>query len=654
MAQVFLSYAREEGAAARRVAVALEAAGHSVWWDRQVHAGSRFSAEIDAALKAADFIVVLWSRASVESAWVQDEAAYGRDHGRLVPALLGPVEPPLGFRQYQSVDLGKSGRRLDALVKALAGKAAQQEPKPRRTERAAWPAGWPWAAALAGLLVLAGVLWLLLPRGSAGPAHVVSITAGEGGDDVRTGELVRAITADLGRFRAGPLGSLTIQSEDRGSAGADYRVEVSVAGGSDALRGDLRLLSPKGPRQLWSTSLEAPSGRLVYLRQLAVARLGDVLACAVEADPYAGAISSEGWGLYLDGCSRLGELQGDAQDSTALSIFRQVTQKAPEFAPGWGGLALIESLSFPATEPSERRALRRRVNAHLARAKRLDPNFPQTVAAEAFAFPADGNRPGRALAVLDRGLRAHPDQAFLRSIRSIFLRAVGRLNEGVAEAERALHLNPLSPAIRDDYISSLAYAGRTTAAFNQLKEAEAIWPGSVTLESVRYRLDLRYGDPRSALRILEQRGAGDVRPVPMDESWRSFLEARMDPSPAKVEAALDGFRARFRRDQGDVPAYVQALGTFGLVDEAFRALESEVALDAMLASAEVLFRPHMRSIRNDPRFIALAAKLGLVQYWEKSGVWADFCSEPQLPYDCKVEAARLTPEQRRIARFIVG
>ena len=77
MASIFLSYSREDAARADRIAHALEAAGHNVWWDRRIGAGSRFSKEIDAALKNADLVVVLWSRVSVESAWVQDEAADG-------------------------------------------------------------------------------------------------------------------------------------------------------------------------------------------------------------------------------------------------------------------------------------------------------------------------------------------------------------------------------------------------------------------------------------------------------------------------------------------------------------------------------------------------------------------------------------------------
>ena len=64
-------------------------------------------------------------------------------------------------------------------------------------------------------------------------------------------------------------------------------------------------------------------------------------------------------------------------------------------------------------------------------------------------------------------------------------------------------------------------------------------------------------------------------------------------------------------------------------------------IDSMLVSTDTLFRPQMRSIRADPRFIGLAASLGLLAYWQKSGVWPEFCSDPRLPYDCQKEAARM-------------
>lgn len=120
MARVFLSYARDDTARALAIAKALERAGHDVWWDRQIHGGSRFAAEIDQALKNAEAVVVLWSEASIQSAWVQDEAAEGRDAGRLIPVKLDDNKPPLGFRQYQCIDFsGTKGRAGSAASNAL-------------------------------------------------------------------------------------------------------------------------------------------------------------------------------------------------------------------------------------------------------------------------------------------------------------------------------------------------------------------------------------------------------------------------------------------------------------------------------------------------------------------------------------------------------
>ena len=132
MAKVFLSYAREDAAAAKQLAECIGRAGHVVWWDRQIEGGSRFSTEIDRELRNSDAVVVIWSKASIESPWVQDEAAEGRDSGRLVPVLFGADKPPLGFRQFQSIDFGDwDGKSdppaLEALIRAISQKDGQPE-----------------------------------------------------------------------------------------------------------------------------------------------------------------------------------------------------------------------------------------------------------------------------------------------------------------------------------------------------------------------------------------------------------------------------------------------------------------------------------------------------------------------------------------------
>jgi hypothetical protein len=49
MADIFISYAREDLATAQRLAEALRACGWSVFWDRRIPAGQRFAEIIAAA-----------------------------------------------------------------------------------------------------------------------------------------------------------------------------------------------------------------------------------------------------------------------------------------------------------------------------------------------------------------------------------------------------------------------------------------------------------------------------------------------------------------------------------------------------------------------------------------------------------------------------
>ena len=104
MADVFVSYVSEDRAIAEKISRGLEGAGFSVWWDRHIHGGVGFRKEIDRQLGAAKVVVVLWSAASLDSEWVCDEAQQALDENKLIPLRLDGVQPPLGFRQAQSLD----------------------------------------------------------------------------------------------------------------------------------------------------------------------------------------------------------------------------------------------------------------------------------------------------------------------------------------------------------------------------------------------------------------------------------------------------------------------------------------------------------------------------------------------------------------------
>ncbi|MDP5102305.1 MAG: toll/interleukin-1 receptor domain-containing protein, partial [Erythrobacter sp.] len=102
---IFLSYSRPDQPSARPVIDLLESGGFDVWWDGRLEGGENFLQTTEAALEGADCVVVLWSATSVASNWVRDEAQRGRERGCLVPLSIDGTMAPLGFRQFQLLDV---------------------------------------------------------------------------------------------------------------------------------------------------------------------------------------------------------------------------------------------------------------------------------------------------------------------------------------------------------------------------------------------------------------------------------------------------------------------------------------------------------------------------------------------------------------------
>src|SRR5512138_411814 len=114
MADVFISYASEDRERAAQLASRLEQAGFTVWWDRHICGGSNFALEIEREIHAARSVVVAWSAAAYGSEWVRDEASYARDERKLVPLRLDQTMPPMGFRQWQTLDFSAWQGEADA------------------------------------------------------------------------------------------------------------------------------------------------------------------------------------------------------------------------------------------------------------------------------------------------------------------------------------------------------------------------------------------------------------------------------------------------------------------------------------------------------------------------------------------------------------
>jgi len=140
MADIFISYAKEDRDKARELARLLEERHWTVWWDRQIEIGQSFDKVIERELRACSCAIVLWTTRSLESDWVRGEARSAARRHILVPILAEDVEPPLEFSALQAADLTswtdvashpefeKVVRRIQQLA---AGSRPEQTPAPR-------------------------------------------------------------------------------------------------------------------------------------------------------------------------------------------------------------------------------------------------------------------------------------------------------------------------------------------------------------------------------------------------------------------------------------------------------------------------------------------------------------------------------------------
>lgn len=144
MADVFVSYARQDKSDVEALVKVLADQGWDVFWDRGIEPGDNYADVLQAKLDVAKCVVVVWSENSVGSNWVRDEARIGERRGVLVPVSLDRSDPPLGFGGTQFADLSDwdladvAHDGVDRTVRKVASLVVTQpavEPEPTTEKR---------------------------------------------------------------------------------------------------------------------------------------------------------------------------------------------------------------------------------------------------------------------------------------------------------------------------------------------------------------------------------------------------------------------------------------------------------------------------------------------------------------------------------------
>ena len=667
VAVVFISYERSAEATARKVGEALAASGYEPWSDALLPPHRDYTKVIEERLESADVVLVLWSEAAVESQWVRAEANYARERNKLVQVTLDGAIPPMPFNQIHCASLAHwRGSAKDHEWQMVLGSLGQLCKAPDPTPLAAHgghdvarqpahrrPLAW-LIAGLAAVAIIAGGLWLArglfwrAPAPDAARIAVLPFDALSSSPDARffADALADQIATTLSDNHIQVVShddAITLRGPDRDKRLVEldvgYLLDGTVQNDGKQIKATVHLDDPGKHVTLWSGDVEGPADQAPLLQTRLATTIVSMLACSKRAlSPAHGLTDPALLTRYLHACDFM-SLDDPRKVSDLMTTLREVAAGAPDFAPAHSDLAMYGSVLSASLPTDAAGAMRREAAREAARALALDPK-----SADAYVALGKLAEPDHAKSeqLLRTAVAVDPASGNANAFLAGSLASDGRLHEADQFSQTAasvdLQLDWSEQAAWMACMDGQASRGAYDLAARQRQnptEQGGLWYDLYQCLQVAGRWD-------DALALASDQAhrppaAGAWNPVEA-----AYLRAGKTRSPADLAKARPLLLAQPGDNAAVLFARMCGQASLGFVDDAFNTADRWASLvGRRIDGAAFLFEPLTAPMRHDPRFMQLAARQGLVDFWRTSGHWPDFCGEPTLPYNCKAVAAQL-------------
>jgi TolB-like protein/Tfp pilus assembly protein PilF len=540
---LFFSYARADQARILPIIRALEASGHGVWWDGLIESGARFAQQTEAVLHNAPAVVVAWSATSIASHWVNDEAAAARDRGVLVPVSIDGSVPPMGFRQFQVIDLsGWAGdvaapefqrvlRGIEAAgsVPSSGNLVAAIPASSSGISRRALMLG---GAGAAGALALGGAWYAGLLGGGAADRSIAvlpfeNIGGGEERDYFVDG-LAAELRSQLSRnaaLRVIAQSSSAAAVEEGGGAaaiarrlGVAFLLEGNVRWDADTARIAVNLIDRATAANRWSKTFDLTVDDIFAVQsEIAAAATAAITSQIVggQAQSVGGTRNAAAYDQFLRGRDVYTRASSEDMDMAALAHFDAAIAADPNFAAAHAArassLTLIGSLYG---DLAETRANYAAALVSARRAVALAPDHAGSQSTLGYVFSHARLDIRAARAPFERARELGVGDANVLTRYANYAALTGRFDDARAAVDRAITLDPLNPLVLSLKGSVAYWAGNYAEALELSSRALRLLPrqgeinaliGNVFLELNRFS-DARIAFRREISPVLRETG----------------------------------------------------------------------------------------------------------------------------------------------------
>jgi TolB-like protein/DNA-binding winged helix-turn-helix (wHTH) protein/Flp pilus assembly protein TadD len=392
----------------------------------------------------------------------------------------------------------------------------------------------------------------------------------------------------------------------------DAVVEGAVLRSGNQVRITAELIMAVADKQLWAKSYKGDLRDTLTLQSQVARAIAEEIR--MELTPHEQAVLSnvnsvnpDAYEAYLKGRYFWNKRTADGL-TKAIDYFNQAIEKKPDYAQAFAGLAdsyaLAGDWKYGLLAPTEAYP-KAKAAAHKAIA--LDGNLGEAHISLALCldnFDWDQESAGREFA---RGIELSPGYPIAYEWHGWHLAALGRHAEAVAEVEKAVSLDPLSPSIGADLAEELLVAHRFDEAVKQSRKTMTLDPFFAPVHYVLGQVLVQKHGYNEAIGELQKA----IELSPGSSAFTANLGYAYAVSGRRDEAAkvLDNLKNRSPQAFSNAPEIAMIYVGLDDKDQALVWLEKAYA---ERFSPWVLMRPCFSPLRSDPRFQNLLHRIGLI------------------------------------------